>query len=147
LPITDAVGAQGKRAIDRARSYESGVRSLYGDTSSYLERSYSVKIGKKKVNGVADAVTQIAGQDVAIEAKYVEDWAKSLRNPQSKYGQRIWALREQRKMVAQARKYTGGAYSGGVYYHTNSRELAAHYTRAFNEAGITNFKFFITPVH
>ena len=32
----------------------------------------------------------------------------------------------------------------GVIYHTNSEELRDHYTKIFEEAGITNFQFKIT---
>ena len=47
-------------------------------------------------------------------------------------------------MMDQAAKYSAG-FVGGVIYHTNSPELAAYYTRAFNAAGITNVRFLITP--
>jgi filamentous hemagglutinin len=47
-------------------------------------------------------------------------------------------------MIDQASKYSAG-FEGGVIYHTNSTELVAHYTEVFNNAGITNFRFVITP--
>ncbi|WP_181952484.1 hypothetical protein [Yersinia canariae] len=47
-------------------------------------------------------------------------------------------------MVEQAKKYSAG-FAGGTVYHTNSPELANHYTKAFNDAGIKNFKFIVTP--
>lgn len=33
-----------------------------------------------------------------------------------------------------------------VIYHTNSVDLANYYTNIFNNAGIKNFQFMITPV-
>lgn len=47
-------------------------------------------------------------------------------------------------MVDQAKKYSSG-FEGGVIYHTNSPELAGHYSKVFADAGVTNFKFVITP--
>lgn len=38
-------------------------------------------IGGKQVNGIADRVVDINGRNVTIEAKYVKDWSKSIRNP------------------------------------------------------------------
>lgn len=32
-----------------------------------------------------------------------------------------------------------------VIYHRNSADLANYYTKVFNDAGITNFEFIITP--
>jgi filamentous hemagglutinin len=52
---------------------------------------------------------------------------------------------EQQAMVSQAAKYSSG-FEGGVIYHTNSAELATYYSQVFKDAGITNFKFVITPV-
>ena len=40
----------------------------------------------KHVNGVADNVTTIGGNPVALEAKIVDDWAASIRNPVSLFG-------------------------------------------------------------
>lgn len=81
---------------------------------------------------------------MAIEAKYVDDWATSLRNPESKNGTRPWAISEQNKMLNQAMKYSN-AFSK-VIYHTNSVDFANYYSNVFKDAGITNFKFIITPV-
>lgn len=38
------------------------------------------------------------------------------------------------------------SFDGGAIYHTNSPELASYYSKVFSEAGVTNFKFVITPV-
>ena len=59
-------------------------------------------------------------------------------------GAKPWAVNEQQTMVNQASKYSSG-FDGGVIYHTNSAELATHYTQVFNNAGVTNFRFVITP--
>jgi filamentous hemagglutinin len=121
---TDSVVVNGTRAIDLGQSYEVGVRSLYGDIS-FQQRQYTAIVSGGRVNGIADTVTSIAGRDTAVEAKFVDDWATSLRNPNSANGGKAWAVAEQQNMVNQAAKYSAG-FDGGVIYHTNSAELAAH---------------------
>jgi filamentous hemagglutinin len=106
---------------------------------------YQGTVNGKIVDGIADAVTSVAGKKTAVEAKFVDDWSTSLRNPASPVGSKPWAVSEQQNMVNQAIKYSSG-FEGGVIYHTNSAELAAHYSQAFKNAGMTNFKFVITPV-
>ena len=60
-------------------------------------------------------------------------------------GNKPWAIAEQQAMVNQAAKYSS-YFPGGAIYHTNSAEFAAHYSQVSKDAGITNFKFVITPV-
>jgi|GEM_PF-2812368 len=139
---TDAVQVSGTRAIDLGQSYEVGVRGLYGDVP-FNQRQYEAFVDGKWVSGVADNVVTIGGRNTAIEAKFVDDWAASLRNPASQNGTRPWAVAEQQKMLDQATKYS--AAFDDVVYHTNSTELAEYYTRIFNDAGIDNFQFVITP--
>jgi filamentous hemagglutinin len=140
---TDSVGVTGARAIDLGPSYEVGIRNLYGDMP-FQQRQYTALVDGNEVNGVADAVTSVEGDETAVEAKYVDDWNTSLRNPDSPNGTQSWAVDEQQAMINQAAKYSAG-FDGGVIYHTNSVELATYYTQAFNNAGITNFRFVITP--
>lgn len=144
LQTTSPVVVSGKRAIDKAQSYESGIRDMYGDLS-YSDRQYTTIINGQRVNGVADNVTVINGQRTAVEAKFVENWGDSLRNTASPAGSQPWSVTEQAKMVEQAKKYSSG-FEGGVIYHTNSQELAGYYSRVFSDVGVTNFKFVITPV-
>lgn len=133
----------GSRAIDKAQSYESGVRGMYGDTP-FAERQYTALVDGQRINGVADEVAVIGGKPTAIEAKFVDDWASSIRNPESPAGSKPWSVAEQTKMVDQAKKYSSG-FDGGAIYHTNSPELASYYSKVFTDAGVTNFKFVITP--
>ena len=140
---TPAVSVSGARAIDKATDYEQAVRGLYGD-AAFAERQFSAIVDGQRVNGIADDVVTIDGLPTAVEAKLVDDWATSLRNPDSPVGQQHWAQAEQQAMINQARRYDAG-FEGGVIYHTNSPELAAHYSDAFREAGIENFDFVITP--
>jgi len=125
------------------QSYEDGVRDLYG-AAPLKQRQYTAFVNGDWVNGKADNVTMIDGKSTAIDAKYVDDWNRSLRNPASPGGQRPWAIEEQQEMISQAQKYTAG-FEGGVIYHTNSVELASYYSSAFRQAGVTNFRFVITP--
>ena len=145
FPSTAGVVVRGDRPIDLGHSYETGVRGLYGGDSAVSARRFIAALDGKQVPSTADAVAVIGGKSTAVEAKFVDDWTRSLRNPGSAAGQQPWALAEQQsKMVDQARKYSTG-FPGGVIYHTNSTDLAAHYTQVFNDAGISNFKFIITP--
>ena len=86
----------------------------------------------------------MAGKQTAIEVKYVEDWATSLRNPDVPKGQTPWAIPAQDTVVRQARVYSL-AFEGGVVYHVNNSDFIEHYTKAFQAAGVTNFKFILTP--
>jgi hypothetical protein len=133
---------RGSRPIDNGKSYEADVRSLYGDVP-FLERTYAALVNGQRVRGVADNVAVIGGRTTAIEAKFVDDWATSLRNPASPEGNRPWAIAEQQNMIDQAVKYSR-AFERTVY-HTNSVDLANQYTPLFERAGATNFKFVITP--
>ena len=93
---TDPVTVSGERAIDQGHSYESGVRDLY-ENVSFAQRQYEAKLNGQTVNGVADNV--VLDQNIAIEAKYVEDWTTSLRNPESQNGTKPWAVAEQDNML------------------------------------------------
>ncbi|MDB0578826.1 DUF637 domain-containing protein, partial [Ralstonia solanacearum] len=141
---TDSVTVNGNRAVDKAQTYESAVQKMYNN-APHADREYTAIVNGQRVNGVADDVTTINGRVTAVEAKYVDDWSTSLRNPNSKYGKAPWAVAEQENMVAQAKKYSAG-FEGGVVYHTNSPDLAAYYSKVFSDAGIKSFKFVITPV-
>jgi RHS repeat-associated protein len=124
------------------QQYEGGIRSLYGE-ATFGQRQFSVLVDGVRVNGVADNVVEIAGRRIAVEAKFTENWANSLRNPASSIGNAPFAVEEQARMLSQARAYS--AAFDEVIYHSNSSELIAHYTRVFRGAGITNFRFVLTP--
>jgi filamentous hemagglutinin len=115
---------------------------MYGPTVSSA-RQYTALVNGQEVNGVADNVVSINGQSIAIEAKFVDDWSVSLRNPDSINGSEPWAAAEQQNMVDQAAKYS--AAFDQVIYHTNSVDLATYYQKVFEDANIDNFKFIITP--
>jgi hypothetical protein len=139
---TPGVEVTGARAIDMGQTYEAGVRQQYGNVP-FSQRTYTAIVDGKVVNGVADNVAVIGDKNTAVEAKFVGDWSTSLRNPNATGGDRPWARAEQAQMIEQAKKYD--AAFDQVIYHTNSPELAAHYAKAFKDAGIDNFRFVITP--
>ena len=139
----DPFGLDCGKATKKGHQYERRIRALYEDTP-FNSRKYTTIINGEIVSGVADNITKIGGKNTAIEAKYVKDWSKSIRNPNSKIGNKPFAIAEQQNMLSQAQKYSA-AFPGGVTYHTNSPELASHYTKVFQDAGINNFKFEITP--
>jgi hypothetical protein len=140
---TGGVAVSGRRAIDRAASYEIGVRNLYGDLP-LSQRKFKFFMGGTDVSGVADNTTSMHGKLTAVEAKYVDDWLTSLRNPASEIGGRPWAADEQQQMIRQAKVYSQ-YFSGGIVYHTNSIDLAAYYASVFRKFGIESFRFVITP--
>lgn len=77
-----------------------------------------------------------------IEAKYVKVWDKSFYNPE--YLSKLpWASDEVGRLLHQAKRYN--AAFNEVVYHTNCMELANCYTKLFNENGVINFEFVITP--
>jgi hypothetical protein len=140
---TEGVAVNGRRAIDRGASYETGVRNLYGDLS-ISQRRFKVVMDGRKVSGVADNTTSMDEKLTAIEAKYVDDWTTSLRNPASEIGGKPWAVDEQQQMMQQAQAYSQ-YFPGGIVYHTNSVDLATYYTNVFRKSGIRIFRFVITP--
>lgn len=140
---TEGVAVSGSRAIDRGASYESVVRRMYGDMP-LSQRGFDASVDGKEVIGRADNTTTIDGKLTAVEAKYVDTWTESLRNPASNAGAQPWGLTEQQQMVRQAKAYSSG-FPGGVVYHTNSVDLATYYTQVFRRAGIKKFRFVITP--
>ncbi|MCL5247609.1 hypothetical protein M4I21_17455 [Cellulophaga sp. 20_2_10] len=125
------------------QSYEKQIQDLYGGAASFNKRKYRAIVDGKRVNGIADNVTSINGKNVAVEAKYTKDWSKSLRNPNSKIGDKSFAVVEQQKMLSQAQKYSDAFHE--VNYHTNSPELASHYTKVFQDAGLNNVNINVTP--
>nr|WP_246728602.1 hemagglutinin repeat-containing protein [Rhizobium leguminosarum] len=141
---TAPVTVDGRTTRERADNYEENVRAEY-DNATAEERKYQTVIDGKIVNGVADDVTRIDGKLTAVEAKYVANWTKSIRNPFGSIGSWSWSKTEQAKMLAQAKKYSQ-AFAGGVIYHTNSVEFANYYSNVFLANGISNAKFLITPI-
>ncbi|MBB4576271.1 hemagglutinin repeat-containing protein [Rhizobium lentis] len=141
---TAPVTADGRTTREKADSYEENVREEY-DNATAEERRYQTVVDGEVVNGVADDVTRIDGKLTAVEAKYVADWTKSIRNPFGTIGSWSWSKTEQAKVLAQAKKYSQ-AFAGGVIYHTNSVEFANYYSKVFLANGITNVKFLLTPV-
>jgi hypothetical protein len=142
-PEGEEVSASGSRPVSQARAYEAGIRGQYPETTM-KDRMFTAVVNGKRVSGVPDTVAEIHGENTAVESKYAANWARSIRNPASRVGQTSWGRKAQESMVAQARKYADN-FGGGVVYHTNSRELAAYYYRVFRTAGITKFRFIITP--
>lgn len=51
---------------------------------------------------LADDVVIVGDKKMAIEAKYVDDWGASIRNPTSPNGSKPWAVAEQQNMVTAA---------------------------------------------
>ena len=112
---------------------------MYGGKLSQSSREYTAIVDGKRVNGIADHVVNLNGKVTAIEAKYVDSWAKSIRNPESSIGKASFAIKEQQTVLSQAKKYS--AAFDEVIYHTNSADFAAHYNTIFKNAGLENITF------
>ncbi|MEM9185210.1 MAG: RHS repeat-associated core domain-containing protein [Planctomycetota bacterium] len=122
--------------------YEQGIRQLYGALPLSKRVAEGVLDGKAfKLQ--ADDVAKIGKTQVAIEAKFCSDWGESIYNPASKVGQRPFTARLRAGQVQQARQYA--AKFQWVIYHTNDADLMRYYSAQFREAGITNFRFILTP--
>jgi len=143
-PVTEEVSVNGGRPIVQARAYEAGVRALYPEVASQA-RIFSAVVNGERVSGVADTLTEAGTEDEGpVEAKFVANWARSLRNPASRAGQSSWGAREQLRMLSQVEKYSEG-FDGDIIYQTNSKDLALQYYRMFREAGFYRVRFVITP--
>jgi hypothetical protein len=138
---TEGVQVVGSKATARARSYEAGVRNLYGDLPAG-SRTYAAPHNASGF-GTADNVASIGGKEIAIEAKYTDNWGRSIFNPSAPQGQFPWAVAERTRMVTQAKNYN--AAFDEILYHTNSHELANYYTQLLSKSEITNFRFIVTP--
>ena len=139
----DLFGLDCDKATSKAREYEQQIQDMYGGKLPQSQREYGAIVGGTQVNGIADHVANINGKNVAIDAKYVKNWSKSIRNPNSSIGNKPFAIAEQQNMVSQAQKYSNAFDE--VIYHTNNQDLATHYTRIFQDAGLNNVKIIVTP--
>jgi hypothetical protein len=99
-------------------------------------------IDGKVVNGVADSLMEVNGKVIAVEAKFVKDWALSIRNPASPIGKSLFAQAEQLRMLQQAKMYSSAFDE--VIYVSNSMELIGYYSRVFADNGLTNIRFICT---
>ena len=143
-PVTEEVSVNGGRPVVQARAYEAGVRALYPEVAPQA-RIFSAVVNGERVSGVADALAEAGTDDEGpVEAKYVANWARSLRNPESPAGRSAWGIREQIRMLSQMEKYSEG-FDGDIIYQTNSRDLALKYYRVFRAAGFYRIRFVITP--
>ena len=138
----DVFGLNCKRAIDKAKEYEKQIQDIYGENLSQSEREYTAILEGKEVKGVADYLYTKDGKKIAIEAKYVDNWDESIRNPNGKKSSLPFASNPQNDMLLQAQKYSQAFDE--VIYHTNSRELKEHYSKVFKEAGLNNITFIET---
>jgi hypothetical protein len=143
---TETVEITGRTAANElSRSYQGAVASLYGQPARDVPYLASVDGNPTWLR--ADTVAQVGGRETAIEAKYVDDWARSPRNPANDRPfppDAPMDRTERATMLEQARQYSVN-FAGGAVYHTNSVELATYWNKAFLDAGLQNIRFIITP--
>lgn len=135
---TEEIAAEGARPTVQGNAYEIGIRGLYPETTAEARRFG--EFGQYK----ADAVADVFGKWTAIDAKYVDEWGSSIRNPESAIGDKPFSIEAQEEMVDQAKRYDE-YFDGGSIYHTNSLDLASYYYRLFRASGVTKARFIITP--
>lgn len=82
----------GSRAIDKAQSYECSGRGIYGGDAPVAKRQYTALVNGQRIKGAVDKVAVIGEKPTAIEAKFVDDWANSIRNPESPSGSKPWSV-------------------------------------------------------
>jgi filamentous hemagglutinin len=124
------------------QEYEAAIQNMYGGPASFSARQFQVVVDGELVNGVADNVTTIGGNSVAVEAKFVDNWASSIYNPASPVGSMQFAADAQAQMLSQAQAYS--TYFDQVIYHSNSPGLIQYYSSVFQNAGIQNINFILT---
>src|SRR5262249_39406166 len=107
------------------QDYERQVRGLYAGYPA-APRQYTAVVDGVTHNGIADHAVSIGGRSVAVEAKHFNSpWERSIRNPRGTLREKLFAIAEQRKLIAQARKYS--AAFDEVVYHSNSLEFIRRY--------------------
>lgn len=139
--MTSAVEVAGKNATSRGHSYEKQVAGMWEKNPGFGKTPYTTAAGDSRV---ADVAGEVAGQTVAVEAKYVDNWAKSPSNPESAAANMDFI--EGGKMsdiMSQASDYSQNFDQ--VVYHTNSQEFADLYRAKFKEAGLENITIVVTP--
>jgi RHS repeat-associated protein len=131
------------------QEFERRVADLYGGKETFSKRTYQTIVDGEIVSGVADNVAEINGQRTAVEAKFVNKWESSIRNPQSPMAQgKVFAggreiARDARvDVLAQARKYS--AAFDQVIYHSNSPEFINYYSRLFQRYKLNNVRFVLS---
>ncbi len=127
----------GYRAIDKAQDYEKQIQGLYDNLQP---RQFETVVDGVSQSRVADAVTEIGDEIIAVEAKFADDWNVSIRNPDYELP---FPNNAPSEMLEQARAYS--SYFDRVIYHSNSQELINHYSNVFNQNGITNIEWILTP--
>ena len=97
---TNAVPAPGKNASHSGHTYEEAIRNTIYQNNNlpYQQRKYTSIVGGETVGGVADNINSFNGQEIAIEAKYADNWSGSIRNPYSSIGSKNFAIRAQAQM-------------------------------------------------
>ena len=134
----------GKNSSSRGLSYEDAIRNIiYANIPHIDGRKFIAMINGEPKTGYADYLIIQNKKLIPIEAKYVDDWNKSFRNPEYPILDKPWASGKIDDMLEQATKYS--VTFSEVIYHTNSMELANCYTKLFKEIGVNNFEFVITP--
>jgi filamentous hemagglutinin len=116
---------------------------LYGGEAALSRREFFAIVDGVRKRHIADNVVELGGNLVAVESKFTGSWGSSPFSPASSVGRLPFAVKIQSEMLAQARAYSQAF--GQFGYHTNSPKLIAHYTKLFQEARITNFRFILTP--
>jgi hypothetical protein len=125
--------------------YEAFISSLYGGQLALSSRRFVSLFGK----GVADNIAGAGADVIAIEAKYIGRWSRSIYNPNSPFsrglafpGSAQYAAKEQARILQQAQSYS--AAFGDVIYHTNSKAFANYLRRRF--ASLPNITIIVTPL-
>lgn len=141
---TASVAISGRNASTRGLGYEAEIRALYGGERDSRPPEFETMLDGMVVRGRTDHLHIVDGNVTVIEAKYTDNWMVTPRNPRSRISSEPWFPDERAQMIAQAIKYTS-FYEYGIVYHTNSVQFARYYSKVFDEIGIKDYSFVITP--
>jgi hypothetical protein len=121
--------------------YENLVTNLYGGRAALGSRSFTG--AATGLNRIADNVVEQGGRTIAVEAKRIGNWSKSIYNPGSSIAQRPWATAARTHNVNQLQDYA--EVFDDVVIHSNSREFLNYMSNQANQLGLKNIFFVFTP--
>ncbi len=132
MPIGLTLNARGETIIQRANNYAEEARNAL----AFNPASPKYEEGESWPDGVRD--DDNTGAQVALEAKYLGNSEKGLRDP----GRNVSFINQ--KDVDQARKYLD-KFKGGLLWVTNNADLADKYERMFEGNGLSGVRVVFIP--
>ncbi len=134
-PVGISFEVRGNNTTELGDSYSDAVNAYSGTQKA----PRAPELGGSEPDGVL--VSRDSGERFCVEAKFFEDWSKSLYNPDLR---RVFPHGQVQKTIDQALKYDDHCPEG-VEWYTNSLDFVKAYSPKFKKAGVKNFTFTIIP--